>query len=95
MCGVIEKKKPEKGVAEVKEKLMKWLERVAEDIVKEKADSVAIEITWGNGEPINVEWKLGAGVCECGEWAYHCHACYDSIYEEGVREGKIQGESYW
>ena len=78
----------------VKEKLMKLLERVTEDLARNKNDSVAIWIKWENGEPIDIEWELGAGVCGCGEWAYYCGACYDSAYERGVEDGKRYGEGY-
>jgi len=81
-------------VVEVKEKLMKLFEKVAEDLAREGYDSVAIWIKWENGEPVDIEWELGAGVCECGEWAYYCHSCYNSAYDRGFDDGRRFGEGY-
>ena len=71
---------------DVKERLMKLFEKVAEDLARNKKNSVAIWIDWENGVPVDISWELGAGVCECGEWAYHCKYCYDSAYEDGYSD---------
>jgi len=81
-------------VGEVKKKLMKLLEKVAEDLARENADSVAIYIKWECGEPKEIEWELYAGVCECGEWAVFCRGCLDTAYERGKEEGRRECEMY-
>ena len=81
-------------VVEVKEKLMKLFEKVAEDLAKNKKNSVAIWIDWENGVPVDIDWELGAGVCECGEWATRCEGCYDSAYDTGFDDGRRFGEGY-
>jgi len=78
----------------VKEKLMKLFERVAEDLAKTGKDSVAIWIKWVDGEPEEIQYELGAGVCECGEWAYYCGYCYDQAYEDGLKDGRRECDDY-
>jgi len=84
----------EKPIEYIKKKLMEMFEKVAEDIARHGVDSVAIWIEWLEDEPVRMEWKLEAGVCECGEWAYHCDACYDNAYNKGFEDGKRECEMY-
>ena len=80
--------------AMIKEELMKLFERIAEDIAKKRANSVAIWIRWEDDHPKDIEWELNVGVCDCGEWATKCDACYDNAYVKGLEDGKIDCEMY-
>jgi len=79
----------------VKEKLKEMFEKVVEDIVKHKVDSVAVWIKWVNGEPAEIQYELNAGVCECGEWACYCQSCLDYEYEKGKEHGWRECERYY
>ena len=80
---------------EVKKKLKELFEEVINEIAKEKSDCLAIWIEWVNGEPKRIDYEFGAGVCECGEWAYHCDICLDYEYERGKEDGRKECEGYY
>ena len=83
---------------DVKERLMKLFERVAEEMAKNKKDTVAIFVRWKNGVPEDIDFEFDVGVCECGEWATRCEDCYyynyDVGYEEGYRKGREECDCY-
>jgi len=85
-------KDEEERIQRTKRELMKHFEKIAEEMARSKRSSVAIYIYWKNGEPEDMEWQIGAGVCECGEWAYWCDACKENEYETGYRYGLKKGQ---
>jgi len=80
-------KDEEEEIQKTKAKLMMHFEKIAEEMARTKKNSVAIYIYWKNGKVEDVEWQIGAGVCECGEWAYWCDGCKENEYETGYRYG--------
>ena len=87
-------KDEEEEIQKTKAKLMKHFEKIAEEMARNKQCNVAIHVYWKNGEPEDVEWEFGAGVCECGNWAYWCDACKEYEYEKGYKYGLQKGQEY-
>ena len=75
--------------------LVKKFVEIAKELEEKKAQSVVIWVDWVRDEAIDVDYEFNKGVCECGEWATRCEACYDSIYEDGKRDGKAEAERWW
>ena len=75
-----------------KEVLLKAFKKIADELIKARADSVAIWVKWEGGVPIKVDYELNVGVCECGEWAVYCEGCYDAAYDRGKRDGRAEAE---
>ena len=80
-------KDEEERIQRTKRELMIHFEKIAEEMARNKQCNVAIHVYWKNGEPEDVEWEFGAGVCECGNWATWCDACKEYEYETGYRYG--------
>jgi len=81
---------------ELKEtELVRRFEEIARELIKRRASSVAIWVRWENGIPTEIDHEFDVGVCECGEWAEYCRGCYDSAYEDGKRDGKVEAERWW
>jgi len=87
-------KDEEERIQRTKRELMKHFEKIAEEMARNKQCNVAIHVYWKNGEPKDVEWEFGAGVCECGNWAYWCDACKEYEYEVGYKDGLQKGQEY-
>mgnify|MGYP000471632699 CR=1 FL=1 len=75
--------------------LVKKFVEIAKELEEKKAQSVVIWVDWVRDEAIDVDYEFNKGVCECGEWAEYCRACYDSAYEDGKRDGKVEAERWW
>jgi len=75
--------------------LVKEFVKIARELEEKRARSVVVWVRWENGIPTEIDHEFDVGVCECGEWAEYCRGCYDSAYEDGKRDGKVEAERWW